>query len=438
MIPAAFIRIDKVGYAFHQHAVLLQHVTGKIEALALFCLDASKCLSGILYETFYELANAAFAAFLRHHTDAWDAFHLLHSIGRTGGNAHFGEQVEAVDVVADIGYLAEGDAQLVADFLGCSHLTAIALALAEVVELQLLGTVFYDMGVLAGDDASLDACLAEQLEAHAVAGVELLLLVARLGIVHAAVGQCAIDIAKEELDLRLSLLTLGEDMTLHEAFEDGPVIWFVDLGSGVFWHLIDTYLSAETIARIQNVLNYVDIEGTVLHQHAGEVLSAGAVHVVVVHRRAVLVPEETVVADAGQDAVVLSLAVHLQGLREVDVLSQRRCGLHEHEDVFLWQLGIVDVFQHHALCTGRIAGILGRTAIERDILVVASFNDIPDVIGVGGHNDLIHKVAGFQSLDVPAYQGLPTEELDVLERNGLRSSPNGNECDYFLIVYHFT
>ena len=110
MIPAAFIRIDKDGYAFHQNAVLLQHVTGKIEALALFCLDASKCLSGILYETFYELANAAFTALLRHDTDAMDGLDLLHSIGRTGGNAHFGEQVEAVDVITDVGDLTEGDA----------------------------------------------------------------------------------------------------------------------------------------------------------------------------------------------------------------------------------------------------------------------------------------------------------------------------------------
>jgi len=47
VIPAAFIRIDKVGYAFHQHAVLLQYVSGKIEAVAFFAPNAQECVSGL-------------------------------------------------------------------------------------------------------------------------------------------------------------------------------------------------------------------------------------------------------------------------------------------------------------------------------------------------------------------------------------------------------
>ena len=43
-----------------------------------------------------------------------------------------------------------------------------------------------------------------------------------------------------------------------------------------------------------------------------------------------------------------------------------------------------------------------HTEVEGGILVVASLNGVPNVIGVGGHDDLIHKVEGFQSLDVPA------------------------------------
>jgi hypothetical protein len=124
VIPVVFLRTAKVGYAFHQHAVLLLHVTGKIETIALFDPDASKCLSGLLYETFDELTDAAFAAFFRHHTDAGDDLDLRHGIGRTGGNGYCGEQVEAVDVVTDIGYLTEGNAHLVADFLGGCHLAA--------------------------------------------------------------------------------------------------------------------------------------------------------------------------------------------------------------------------------------------------------------------------------------------------------------------------
>jgi len=163
-----------------------------------------------LQERFDELTDAAFATILRHHADAGDSLDLWHSISRTGSNSYCGEQVETVDVVTYIGYFIEGNTQLITDLLSGCHLTAIALALAEVVKLQLSGTVLHYMGVLTGDDTRLNTCLTKQLETHAVAGVELLLLVARLGIVHAAISQCAIDIAEEKLDLRLRPLELGE------------------------------------------------------------------------------------------------------------------------------------------------------------------------------------------------------------------------------------
>lgn len=47
MIPVVFLRTAKVGYAFHQHAVLLQHVSGKIEAVAFFAPNAQECVSGL-------------------------------------------------------------------------------------------------------------------------------------------------------------------------------------------------------------------------------------------------------------------------------------------------------------------------------------------------------------------------------------------------------
>lgn len=145
-----------------------------------------------------EFAHAAFSSAQAHDVYAGDAFHLGHCVGGTCCEAYGAEQVGAVDVVAYVGCFGERHTEVVAYVEHGCEFAAVALALHEVVEAEFFGAGFDDVGCFGGDDAYFHSGAPEQLQAHTVAGVEFLHDVARGRVVHAAVGECAVDVGQKQ------------------------------------------------------------------------------------------------------------------------------------------------------------------------------------------------------------------------------------------------
>ena len=110
-----------------------------------------------------------------------------HGIGRGGREADGAEGFQIVDIIADVGDLIERKPILLCQ--RGKHRELVVNPLVHFGDRQLLPPALDDSGLLPGDERRDQPGRLEHLDPHAVAGVELLQLIARFRIIHAGIGQ---------------------------------------------------------------------------------------------------------------------------------------------------------------------------------------------------------------------------------------------------------